>query len=538
MIEISINKVIKNFGFKNVLDNISLEIQTNDKVALIGENGCGKSTLLNIISGEENVTSGTISIRKGRSIGYLKQIPVVEEDISVKDFLYTSVKEILDIKERLNKYEQDMASASGKDLEVILNKYANLQERYQSLGGYEIDSLVGKIIGGFKLENLLDKSYNVLSSGEKRIVFLAKIMISSPDILLLDEPTNHLDIDTLSWFEDYLNKYPGTVLLVSHDRYFIDKVATKTILIERGKEVIFFGNYSYYIKENEARLEKEFKDYKDQQKMIEEMNKKIKKLEEFGRLASPLGGEQFFKRAESIRKRIERIELKDKPIEPKNIPLNFDINNRSGNDVLVINKLDLTIGDTLLVRNINAKIRFKECVCIMGKNGSGKSTLIKKILSNDDEHIIIGSNVKIGYMPQEIKYDEDITILDFTKKFYEGDETHLRSTLNKFYFHGENVFKKINKLSGGEKVRLKLLELIQEKNNFLILDEPTNYIDIETKEMLEEALEDYQGTVLFISHDRYFINKLADKILYIQDKKLKEYYGNYDYYLEKIKEGN
>ena len=537
MIEININKVSKNFGFKNVLDNISLEIQTNDRVALIGENGCGKSTLLNIISGEENVSSGTVSIRKGRSIGYLKQIPVVEDDITVRDFLYTSVKDILDIKDKLNKYEQDMASLSGKNLEVILNKYANLQEKYQNLGGYEVDSLIGKIIGGFKIDNLLDKSYNVLSGGEKRIVYLAKIMISSPDILLLDEPTNHLDIDTLSWFEDYLNKYPGTVLLVSHDRYFIDKVATKTILIERGKEVIFFGNYSYYIKENEMRLEREINEYKDQQKMLEEMHKKIKKLEEFGHLAAPYG-EKFFKRAENIRKRIERIEIKDKPTTPKNIPLDFDINNRSGNDVLSINKLDLSIGDTILVHIINAKIRFKERVCIMGKNGSGKSTLIKMILSNNDEHIIIGSNVKIGYMPQEIKYDEDITVLDYTKKIYEGDETHLRSTLNKFYFHGENVFKKINKLSGGEKVRLKLLELIQEKNNFLILDEPTNHIDIETKEMLEEALTDFQGTILFISHDRYFINKLANKILYIQDKKIKEYYGNYSYYLEKIKEEN
>ena len=529
MTEISLNNIYKSYGFKNVLDGISIEIKTGEIIALIGENGCGKSTILNIIAGIEREDSGLLSIRKNATIGYLKQIPD-EYEGTVKELLYEEVKEILDFRKRLEKIEKEIEN--GDYSEKTLNRYSRLQEEFINIGGYEVDTKINKIIDGFKINHLLDKEYKVLSGGEKRIVSLAAIMIKKPDILLLDEPTNHLDINTLEWFENYLKKYKGTILIVSHDRYFLDQVATKIVLIERGKEVIFHGNYSYYIKENEARITREFQEYKDQQKLIQALKRKIKQLEEFGRLAYPMG-ESFFRRAENIRKRLNRIQEIEKPITKKELPLNFDFDNRSGKEVIVIKDYDLKIGDRLLIKNINLEINYQDKICIMGANGCGKSTLIKRIIENNVSNIRIGSNVKIGYIPQEIIIDENITILDYVRKFYIGDESHLRSTLNRFAFYGENVFKRVNKLSGGEKVRLKLLELIHKNSNLIILDEPTNHIDISTKETLEEALKEFNGTVIFISHDRYFINKLADKILYIENNRITEYLGNYEYFLTK-----
>ena len=377
MIEISLNKINKSYGFKNVLNDLSFEIQTGEKVSLIGENGCGKSTVLNIINGSETVSSGLLSIRKGSTIGYLKQEPFTyEEDTLVEDILYESVKDILEIETKLMEYEAKISCENGKELDKLLVKYANLQEKFVSLGGYEVDTKVKKIINGFRISSLVSKHYNHLSGGEKRIVSLAAIMIKNPSILLLDEPTNHLDIATLEWFEEYLKKYSGTVLIVSHDRYFLDKVATKTILIERGKEVIFHGNYSYYLKENDLRIEKEFKDYKDQQKIVVAMKRKIKQLEEFGRLAFPCG-EGFFRRAENIRKRLERIELVDKPVIKKELPINFTFDTRSGKEVLVIKNFDLFIENHLLIKNIYLDITYKDHVCILGSNGSGKTTLIR-----------------------------------------------------------------------------------------------------------------------------------------------------------------
>ncbi len=529
MIEINISNIKKNFGFKNVLNGLSFEIKTGDRVSIIGENGCGKSTILNIIAGIENVNEGNISIRKGSSIGYLTQLPeLVNNEKIVKEILYDSLSAILDIEKTMKKYEEKM-NEDPSNMDYI-NKYVNAQERFINAGGYEINSNIDKVSHGMNINNFLDKRFKELSGGEQKRVLLASLIIKKPDILILDEPTNHLDIISIEWLESFLNKYEGTVLIVSHDRYFLDKVTTKTILIENGKAIIFHGNYSYYLKENDLRVEREFKEYKDQQKLIIDMKKKIKQLEEFGRLAFPYG-EGFFKRAENIRKRLERIEVKDKPVQKDELPINLEYENRSGNDVLVIKKYDLYINDRLLIKNINTRIGYGQKVCIIGDNGCGKTTLINKILINNSDGIKLGSNIKIGYIPQQINFAEDMTVLDYTKKFYVGEESHLRSALNKFYFHGDNVFKKINKLSGGEKVRLKLFELINNKSNFIILDEPTNHIDIYTKETLENALKEFKGTVLFISHDRYFINQLADKVLYISNNRLEEYIGNYDYFI-------
>ena len=533
MIEISLSKIVKSYGFNKVLDEFSLDIKSGEVITLVGENGSGKSTILNIINGDENIDKGNVSIRKGSTIGYLKQVPEIRNDSdTVKDVLYESVSNILEIGNKLKEYEIKMENAKDSKLNELIIKYTNLQEKFINMGGYDIDIKINKIITGFKLNDLVNKKYNSLSGGEKRIVSLATIMIKEPSILLLDEPTNHLDIKTLEWFEDFIKKYKGTILLVSHDRYFINKVSSKIVLIERGKEVIFNGNYDYYIEENDLRIDREFKEYKDQSKIIAAMKKKIKQLEEFGKLAYP-GGDPFFRRAENIRKRLDRLEKVEKPTVKKDIPIKFDVNERSGKDVIVINNYDLSINDKTLIENINIKINYNDKVCIMGSNGCGKSTLIKRILENNDPNIKIGSNVKIGYIPQEIEFNNNKTILEYAKQFFIGEESHLRSALNKFYFCGENVFKKVQKLSGGEKVRLKLFELIQCNNNCIILDEPTNHIDINTKEILESALSEYKGTLIFISHDRYFINKLANKILYIEDHKIKEYIGNYEDYKSK-----
>jgi len=530
MIEVCLNKIVKSYGFDRVLDEFSLEVKTNEIITLIGENGCGKSTILNIINGDESLNDGNVFLKKGSTIGYLKQEPEIRDNnVTVKDILYESETNILEISNKLKEYESKMSNATEKELNKLIIKYSDLQEKFINMGGYDIDIHINKIITGFKLNDLVNRKYNSLSGGEKRIVSLASIMIKKPSILLLDEPTNHLDIETLEWFEKFIKKYKGTILMVSHDRYFIDKASTKVVLIERGKEILFNGNYSYYLVENDLRIDREFREYKDQCKIIAAMKKKIKQLEEFGKLAYP-GGDPFFRRAENIRKRLDRLEKIERPIQKKNIPINFDIDERSGKDVITISNYDLKINDNILIKNISLKINYNDKVCIMGANGCGKSTLIRKIYDNNDLHIKVGCNVTIGYIPQEIQFDDNKTILEYARQYFIGEEAHLRSALSKFYFYGESVFKKIKSLSGGEKVRLKLFELIQCNNNCIILDEPTNHIDISTKELLEVALKEYQGTVIFISHDRYFINKLADKILYIENNTLKEYIGNYDYY--------
>ena len=364
---------------------------------------------------------------------------------------------------------------------------------------------------------------------------IASISISEPDILLLDEPTNYLDIDTLEWLEDYLRKYKGTILMISHDRYFLDEVATKIILLENKKINIFHGNYTKYLKENEERINKEFKDYKDQQKQIKAMEASIKRLIEYGNIAK---NEMFFKRAESIRKRLDKLEKLQKPIEKDSIPLQFR-STRSGNIVLELNNININYPDKTILKDASLKIFYQEKICLLGNNGSGKSSLVKYILTQSNNY---GTNIKIGYIPQEISFeDENKTVYEEAKDFFIGDETHLRSALSKFYFFKDNILKRLKKLSGGEKVRLKLFCLIQKDINFLILDEPTNHIDIETKEILESALKEYKATLLFISHDRYFINSLATRIIYIEDYKIKTLPGNYNdykHFKDEKKKGN
>ena len=532
MIELNLNKIVKNYGFKKILNEFNLELKTNEKVALIGPNGSGKTTIFKIIIGEEDIDSGTVSIRKGSKTGMLSQMPLIySPDTNVIDVIKSSKKNIYELDKKIKKIELKLTKCNQNELDKLIKKLCNLTEEYESIGGYKVESDIAKVCSGFKINELLDRTYNTLSGGEKTIVNFATLILSEPDILLLDEPTNHLDIDTLEWLEEYLKNYKGSVLISSHDRYFLDKVVNRVVLIDRGKEEVFHGNYSYYLKENERRILQEFEEYKNQQKMIEAMKRKIKQLQEFGKKAYP-GGENFFKRAASIQKRLDKIEVLDKPEEKKELPLDFNLDYRSGNDVLKINDLSININNKILFENIDMSINYQDKICLMGKNGSGKSTLIKEILDLSDldytGNIKIGSNVKIGYLPQEIKFiNENNTIIEEVRKYYIGDESHLRALLTKFLFYSDDIYKKLKSLSGGEKVRLKLLELIEQKNNFLILDEPTNHIDIDTREMLEDALKEFDGTILFISHDRYFIDKLANYIYEINNHKIIKHLGNY-----------
>lgn len=523
MIEISLNKINKSYGFNNVLNNLSFDVKTNERVALIGSNGCGKTTTLKIIMGIESYDSGNISIRKESKIGYLTQMPPKEDDnVSAKSVYLRGVQELIDLENKINDFVENMSS-NEKDIKLL----DKLQEEFRISGGYSLKEKIEKIRNGFKITNeLLDREYNKLSGGEKTLINLASIILSNPDILLLDEPTNHLDIDTLEWFEEYLSSYNGTVVIISHDRYFLDRTVNKIIEIENGNANIYHGNYSYYLKESEKRLMVEFQNYKNQQKEIKALKEAIERYKVWGAKSD---NPMFFRRAKAIETRLEKMEVIEKPKTKSELRINLNVEDRTSNRVMVISNLNLKIGNKELLRNSHMEVYYKERVCLMGKNGAGKTTLIKNILNNTHDNIKLGTNIKIGYIPQEIRFDnEDLTIYEHMRKIFVGNESELRSKLNQFYFTADNIDKKVKNLSGGEKVRLKLLELILKNANFLILDEPTNHIDIDTREILEESLLAYDGTILFISHDRYFINKIATKIVMIENKEMIAYNGNYD----------
>ena len=533
MIEISLNKVNKSYGFNKVLDDLSFDVKTNERIALIGSNGCGKTTTLRLIMGIESVDSGVISVRTGSSIGYLTQIPNKEEDnITAREVYLRGVQKIIDLDKKINEFvgKMDTSNKSIKELD-------KLQEEFRILGGYQLNEKVEKIRNGFKLsDDLLNNNYNNLSGGEKTIVNLASLVLSNPDVLLLDEPTNHLDIETLEWFEEYLNTYKGTVIIVSHDRYFLDRVVNKIICMENGRADIYYGNYTYYLKESEKRLMLQFQAYKNQQKQIRAIEEAIARLKEWGNKSD---NPMFFRRAEAMQKRLDRMVKVDKPQEKSDIRINLTFSSRSANHVLSIKDLNLSIGNKELIKSSSMDVNYKERVCLMGKNGTGKTTLIKNIINNAYENIKLGVNTDIGYIPQEIRFEnEELTIFEYMRGIFVGSESELRSKLFRFYFDTNSIDKKLKTLSGGEKVRIKLLELILKKANFLILDEPTNHIDIDTREILESSLLEYDGTILFISHDRYFINKIATKIVRIENKKFVTYDGNYDSIKQKKEPNN
>ncbi|SCG84009.1 putative ABC transporter ATP-binding protein ydiF [Proteiniborus sp. DW1] len=536
MIDISLNGISKYYGANKVLEEITFEVHTGDRIGLIGKNGTGKTTILKIIAGIENSDGGVLSIRKNATVGYLAQMPDYPKEYKVIDVLNIAFEKQNQIKFEMRQLEEKMADCSEHKLEKVMKVYGELQLTYEHIGGYETEEKLNRICVGLKLTNtMLERSFSDLSGGEKTTVMLGMMLLQNPDILLLDEPSNHLDLESIEWLEEFIKEYKGSVLVISHDRYFLDNIATKIVEIEAKKSRTYAGNYSLYVQQKEEMLNLQLEAYKTQQKKIKEMEEAIKRFRQWGAIA---GEQPMFKKAANMEKRIKRMDKVEKPIldQPK-IKVNFTRGDRSANEVISIKGLYKSFGDNGIIENLDLSVRYKEKLCILGKNGCGKSTLIKLLLNKytqDSGEITIGSRVRIGYLEQEILFeDEEKTVLETINDYFMVPEGEGRRILAGFLFYGDDVYKKVKNLSGGEKSRLRLCIMMQEKNNLLILDEPTNHLDIDSREMLEKALENFDGTIIFISHDRYFINKLAERIVELDNKRLTEYLGDYNYYKEK-----
>ncbi len=536
MIEVALKDIGKDYGADKVLSNFSLEIHSNERIGLIGRNGSGKTTLLKIIAGIEPYNEGALTLRKGLTFGYLEQIQRYDDDYRVIDVLNGAFQEINDIAEEIRVLEQRLAKEEGASLDKVLEKHGERLSLYEKKGGYEVEEKIDRICTGLKLdERFKNQKFNSLSGGEKTIAGLASILLRNPDLLLLDEPTNNLDLEAVEWLEGYLNHYKGSVLAVSHDRYFLNRAVTKIVELGEGEDAIYLGNFSYYVKEKERRLLEQFKDFNDQQKKIGAMREAIKRFRDWGTRADD---ERHFKKARHMEKRLEMMEKVERPVlEGKNIKLDFSSSKRSGKDVVTVKNVGKSFQRNSVLENADFRQHYGERVAVLGKNGSGKSTFIKLILGEfvpDRGEIVVGSAVKIGYLEQSIAFEnEEETVLQVFRHRFPMFEDKARNILAKFLFFADHVFKKVSSLSGGERVRLKLCLLVHDDINFLILDEPTNHIDIESGEVLEEALEGFGGTVLFVSHDRYFINKLAGRVVETTEKRLLNYIGDYDYYKRK-----
>ena len=535
MIILDVNKVTKSFGFGELLKDISFSILEGERVAIVGNNGCGKSTLLKIIAKIEKQDCGLISTKKDAVVEYLEQGDVADSKTGTcTEILNSAFKNLHKIQDELKEYENLLSTESDEEkLNILIKRYCNLQEKFNLLGGYEIDLQIDTVVNGLKIDKtLLNREFSSLSGGERTLINMAKILLSKPDLLLLDEPTNHLDLERLEWLENYIKTYKGTIIVVSHDRYFLDKVSEKVIEIEDGKIEIYKGNYSSYLQQKEEKEVREFEIYKVQQKKIEEMEKAIKRLKEWGKMAD---NPTFFRRAKAIQSNLDRLKeiAIEKPKEIKELPIKFNLANRGSSEIVRIKNLNLFAGEKQLLNYANCLIENGDKIAILGNNGCGKTTLIKALLNVDyAESIKLGNNQKIGYLSQIIDFENpNERLLNYFIGETGIEEEKSRSILFNFQFYKQDMIKFVKNLSGGEKLRLKLAIMLQQNINFLILDEPTNHIDISTREVLEETLLKFKGTLLFVSHDRFFINKLANKIIEFHNKKLITFDGNYDYYL-------
>ncbi len=516
-----------------VLDNVSFHIESNDKAAIVGINGAGKTTLLRAIVGELEPDTGVVAFEKDSTYGYLAQDAAVNTDNTIWDELLSVKSDIINMEKRLREFEEKMSEVTGAELDALLEKYQTLSHSFKLLGGETyMSELYGVLRGlGFS-EDEYQKKINVLSGGQKTRVALGKMLLASPDLIILDEPTNHLDLNSITWLETYLKNYKGAVLIVSHDRYFLDKIANKIIELENGKATEYTGNYSDYSVKKEQRRIAELHAYLNQQRDIKHQEAVIEKLKSFNR-------EKSIKRAESREKMLEKIDRIEKPATVNaDMKLVLTPHCQSGNDVLKVEDLAKSYSSHKLFENVNFEIKRGEHVAILGDNGTGKTTLLKilnELEKADAGSFTLGSKVEIGY------YDQEHHVLHPEKNLYEeiADEypyltiTEIRNTLAAFLFTGDDVFKLVRDLSGGERGRLSLAKLMLSDCNFLILDEPTNHLDIRSKEILETAINSYEGTVLYVSHDRYFINKTATRILELTGKGFVNFIGNYDYYVEK-----
>ena len=533
---LSCQNINKSFGLNEVLKNASFHLEEREKAALIGPNGAGKSTLLKIIMQEMSADSGEVIISRGKSIGYLAQHQDLTSGRTIYEELLSVKQYILDMEEKIRMMEHKMKTVTGRELDTLLSDYSRITHQFELENGYACRSEVTGVLKGLGFsEDEFSKSVDTLSGGQKTRVALGRLLLSNPDIILLDEPTNHLDMDSIAWLENYLMNYKGAVFIVSHDRYFLDKVVTKVVEIDHGNVRMFMGNYSDYSQKKAMIREAQYKAWLNQQQEIKHQEEVIAKLKSFNR-------EKSIKRAESREKMLDKIEVLDKPVED-NSEMRLTLSPRiiSGNDVLTVTGLSKSFSNQQLFCNIDFSIKRGERVAIIGANGTGKTTLLKilnGLLPADEGEFELGSKVQIGY------YDQEHHVLDMEKTVFEEmsdtypylTNTEIRNVLAAFLFTGDDVFQQIKTLSGGERGRVSLAKLMLSEANFLILDEPTNHLDIVSKEILENALNSYTGTLLYVSHDRYFINQTATRILDLTNQSMVNYIGNYDYYLEKKEE--
>ena len=530
---LSCSNITKTFGTDLILEKVSFHINKGEKVALVGPNGAGKSTLFKIIMDQLTPDSGEVIFAKGTTIGYLAQQQELSSEATIYEELLSTKQDIIDLDRRIRQMEQDIPNLKDEQLEKTLQTYSNLTHEFDKKNGYAYRSEVTGVLKGlgFAQEDFQKKA-SLLSGGQKTRVSLGKLLLSKPDIILLDEPTNHLDLDSIAWLETYLSNYNGTVLIVAHDRYFLDRVVSKVVEIEQGHATVFQGNYSDYAVKKAALRDAALKQYENQQREIKHQEEVIAKLKSFNR-------EKSIKRAESREKSLEKIERLEKPTElTPSMHITFEPTKQSGNDVLTVRDLSKSFDDTTLFEQISFTIQRGERVSIIGQNGTGKTTLLKLItdsLTPDSGTISLGANVTIGYYDQEHHVlNSDKTIFDEIHDTYPYlTQTQVRNTLAAFLFREDDVFKLIKDLSGGERGRVSLAKLMLSGANFLILDEPTNHLDMLSKELLEEALNHYTGTVLYVSHDRYFINQTATRVLELNHRQMFSFIGNYDYYLDK-----
>ncbi len=533
---LSCQNINKSFGTNEVLKNVNFHLEEREKAALIGPNGAGKSTLLKIIMEEMNADSGEVIISRGKSLGYLAQHQELSGDCTIYEELLEVKQYLLDMEEKIRTMEQDMKTVTGRELDTLLADYSRLTHQFELENGYSCRSEITGVLKGLGFtEEEFSKKVDTLSGGQKTRVALGRLLLSSPDIILLDEPTNHLDMESIAWLENYLTNYKGAVFIVSHDRYFLDKVVSKVVEIDHGNVRMFQGNYSAYAQKKAQIRDAEYKAWLNQQQEIKHQEEVIAKLKSFNR-------EKSIRRAESREKMLDKMEVLDKPVED-NFEMKLTLTPRiiSGNDVLTVTDLAKSFPGQPLFSHVDFSIQRGERVAIIGANGTGKTTILKilnGLLPPDEGSIELGSKVLIGY------YDQEHHVLNMNKTIFEeiSDEypyltnTEIRNVLAAFLFTGDDVFKPIHTLSGGERGRVSLAKLMLSEANFLILDEPTNHLDIVSKEILEQALNAYTGTVLYVSHDRYFINQTATRILDLTNQAMVNYIGNYDYYLEKKEE--